>query len=127
MAYKKLATLTFGLYRETAKGRVSWEETTSTGVYQASFSNYSVTISLEDSQEGAEHDVRISIFNDEANVIESFSDIDLDVEWFREIDANDTPYKIMHGLYETARRIALGSEQAINDILSELDDDGIPF
>ena len=127
MAYRKLAKLALGLYRETVDGRVDWEETTSSGVYQASFSNYAVTISLQESQDDEENNVRISIYNSEASMIESFSDSALDCDWFFEMDVTETPFKIMYELYEIARRTALGSEQAVNEILKELEDDDLPF
>jgi len=70
--------------------------------------------------------VRITIVNEVGSEIETFVDEDLSSEWFDEIGVDEGPYTIMKSMYEVARRRALGSEQAINDILRELDDD-LPF
>ena len=133
MSYKKLATLTKRLYERTLAGSIDWEETALNDVYQTSLADYSLRISLEESQtlevsqSSVQSDVKIAIVNDVGSVIESFLDEDLSPEWFHEIGVNEHPYKIMYSIYEIARRRALGSEQAINDILKELDDEDIPF
>lgn len=123
MAYKKLAILANGLYRKTLAGNINWKETEIDGVYQASLASYSVRISLDESEAGRASDVRISIVSGEGSVIESFTDEDLDQEWLLELTVEEHRYRIMYGIYETARRLALGSEKAVNDILSELNGD----
>ena len=127
MAYQKLAVLTNALYKRTLSGKIEWKETALDDVYQTSLANYSVSISLVEAQRGGDPDVRISIFNDEGELIESFSDEDLSPEWLSDLNVRIPPYRLMLGIYESARRIALGSEQAINDILEELDDDDLLF
>ena len=127
MAYKKLANLASSLHRRTVAGTIDWEEMALDGVYQASLANYSVRISLVDSQGDEGVDVKISIINEEGSEVESFSDVDLKPEWFDGLSITGHPYDIMYNIYQTARRTALGSETAINDILEELGDDEIPF
>ena len=125
-AYEKLATLAYRLHQMTDRGKISWQETMTSGVYQASFSDYSVQISIE--QSGREPDVRISIFGTDGNELESFTDEDLSPEWLSEFEGITGAFGMMYGTYQTARRVALGTEQAINQILSALeDDDEIPF
>ena len=127
MAYKELADLTARLYRTSLEGQVNWEETVLKDVYQASLANYSVRISLEESQSSMQSDVRISIVNSEGTIVESFSDVDLDPEWLNEFQIEESPYRIMLNTYEVARRTALGAEKAIKDIVRELRDKEIPF
>ena len=122
MAYQKLADLAEKLSLKTQLGEIDWEETTEKGVYQASFSDYSVTISTLNREESQ---VLVRIFNDEGSLIEEFTDDDL----FIFIPNNDGQYfyKIMKETFEIARRHALGTEQVINKILAELDKDDLPF
>ncbi len=127
MAYQKLAVLTYNLHIKTEDGTINWEETAIDGVYQASLANYTVTISLQESRTAEGNDVKISIINNEGSEVESFLDIDLEEGWFQQIDVYEAPYNIMNNIYEVARRTALGSEKAINDILSELSDEEVPF
>ena len=127
MAYQKLAVLTYNLHIRTEDGTINWEETAIDGVYQASLANYTVTISLQESRTAEGNDVKISIINNEGSEVESFLDIDLEEGWFQQIDVYEAPYNIMNNIYEVARRTALGSEKAINDILSELSDEEVPF
>ena len=126
-AYQKLADLAYMLYHRTRKASIDWKEAVTPGVYQASFSDYSIQISLHGSQNTSDSDVKISVINDNGNEIESFSDFDIEREWLKKFGVEITPFKIMYETYEIARRSALGTEQAINKILSELDDDPIPF
>ena len=127
MAYRKLANLACKLYQKTIQGDVNWEETAWTGTYQASFADYSILISLQPSHKGGEDDVKISIRDGEGNEIESFLDVDLEDSWLLEFGVVETSYSLLKDTYDTARRAALGSEKAINEILSVLEDDGIPF
>jgi len=126
-AYKKLAELAYKLHQMTIKGKVAWQETVAAGVYQASFSNYSLQISLESSEslQGAK-DIRISVFGDDGNEIESFIDEDIN-QWISDFGDFRSGYHMMHETYEIARRSALGTEQAIDQILLDLEDDEIPF
>ena len=126
-AYQKLADLAYMLYQKTLKGSIDWKEAVEPDVYQASFSDYSIQISLVGSQNTSDSDVNISVINDNGNEIESFSDVDLEQGWLEKYNVESTPFKIMYETYEIARRSALGTEQAINKILSELKDDPIPF
>ena len=128
MAYQKLAILASKLHQRTVEGRIDWELTTIDGIYQASFANYSVRISVQPSRETEDDDVKIVVLDDQGLEMESFLDVDFDrVEFQETAGAGSSAYKIMKDTYDSARRVALGSERAINEILADLDDDGIPF
>ena len=122
MAYRRLAELTYRLYRKTLEGKIDWEVTASVDVYQASLASHSILISVQPSQTAAGEDVKIVIVDGEGNIVETFLDVDLDVSWFSEMGAELGPYTLMLDLYNQARRFALGSEKSIQDILNELDD-----
>ena len=126
-AYQKLADLAYMLYQKTLNGSIDWKEAVKPGVYQASFSDYSIQISVADSQNTGDSDVIISVINDNGNEIESFSDFDIKSGWLEKYNVESTPFRIMYETYENARRTALGTEQAINKILSELKDGPISF
>lgn len=127
-AYKKFTQLAYRLHKSTMEGNISWKETVSAGVYQASFSSYSLQISVIPSAEfQSAKNVKISVFGDDGNEIESFTDMDIVPEWLSEFQDVLNRYDMMYETYEIARRTALGTEQAIDRILSELEDHEIPF
>jgi hypothetical protein len=64
----------------------------------------------------AESDYQIQLLNDEGEVLDSFSDIELGQGYFEK----------MKNLFGTARRTALGTEKVLDEIIGELDDD-MPF
>jgi hypothetical protein len=99
------------LLERTMNGLIAWKETADNGTYQVSFASNSVQI-----KEGGENnaDFVIDLINDEGVVVDSFSDVDI---------GGSMPAKyfvMMKDLYQRARRIALGSEQILDDILGEL-------
>ena len=122
-AYQKLANLAYRLHLKTVNGSIDWKETVTVGVYQASFANYSIQIFVKPSELHEGEDVKISVIGEEGNEIESFLDVDIQFQWLQDLGGTDPPYAMMHETYEIARRSALGTEEAINKILSELEDD----
>ena len=118
MSYKKIGTIIQSLHEKTISGAITWEETEVDGTYQVSFPNYSVRIfSIKSS---TDNDYFIQIINEFGKVLDEVSDIDLK-------DIIDNPYKLMKEIHNSARRQALGVEDALDAILSNLDDLGIPF
>ena len=123
MAYEKLGILAVKLRDRTVAGDVNWEETAKTGVYQATFSDNTIQISLSLSEVPDEVDVTVVVLNDVGNEIESFTDSDIGP-----LIEDESAYKVMRETYDTARRLALGTEQVINSIIEALDEsDKIPF
>jgi hypothetical protein len=120
----KVEAMVRRIKEKTSEGQLQWEETEAEGVYQTAFTSYSVQVSLEDSREAQGTDVVLRIFNSEGKMIEEVRDPDLVG------DKYDSPkaFKEMRELYDTARRYAMGVEQALDQILKDLDDkDEIPF
>ena len=93
------------LLEKTLHGQISWSEGIRSGVYQTSFPNSTIKI-----EENEEDDICISIFNEEAKLIESFRETDLPPIYSMKF----------RKLYENARRIALGAEKVLDDVLALL-------
>ena len=118
-----MITLLIKLQDKTKKGIANWEETTKKESYQLSLPKYSLNISLGFSRKNPESiEYFLKIYDDTGRLIEQVGDEDFHVEGFE-------AYSVMKDIHETARRIAMGTEKAIDNILSELAevDDDIPF
>lgn len=114
MSDSKIVRLIQGIVRQTNAGKIDWEVTESEEVFQASFPNYSIRLSYTTSNMGT--DYWLTIMNDEGLVIESVSDVQIKSEL-------EGSYRIMEGLYSDARRVALGVDKALDDLLSIFDED----
>jgi len=124
MSSLKSKALIIRLLDRTNEGKVEWEETDIEGVYQASFRSHSVQIARKPARgdpEGAE-DIVLAVYNQEGKLIDEIGDPDL-VQFGL---STQEAFQLMSKLYETARRYAMGVEQAIDNLLQELNDD-IPF
>ena len=119
MTYEKMSTLVQRLYKKTKKGEIDWEEITEPGIFMAALPGYAVFISRRSSSgsdstfDQVGNDYVISINNLDGRVIEEVTDVDLRLVW-------EHSYRDMGNLYEAARRKAMGVEEALDDILSEL-------
>lgn len=110
----KYATLAQRLVARQAKGRLDWKETEADGLFQVSFPDYSIRISLQENRYGNDYAV-VSIYNEEGTELDTFSSLNLQDEW---PDANEQLVQ----LYQSARRAALGVDKAIDSLLRELSD-----
>jgi hypothetical protein len=99
------------LLDRTINGPIAWKETAEDGTYQVSFASNSLQIK-EDGPDGK--DIVIDLINDEGVAVDSFSDRDI------ETSEPGKYFRMMQDLYQRARRIALGSEQILDNILGEL-------
>jgi hypothetical protein len=110
--YQRLVAL---LIKRTKAGSAHWEPTAGQGMFALSLPDYSVRISkVENEQEDGIDDVFFQIVNSNGAVIDSFRDVDVVLE-------NELTYRDMESLYENARRIAFGVDQALDKLLEELD------
>ncbi len=117
MAYEKLARLVLKLAEKTSASEINWEQTAEDGTYQAAFADYSVHLYMIYNREGSP-DIFIRIHDENGNVIEEISDMDL-----REFNTDDINfYIVMKNMYDISRRQALGTEKIVNKILDILDD-----
>jgi hypothetical protein len=114
MSYEKIAKMLVVLKERTDVGDLPWSETEEGGVFQSSFSNYSVRILREQNPfEQDEIDIVLQIINDKGDVVEQVRDPDL-AQWFQK------PFIFMRDLYESARRRAMGVDDAIDEIMRSL-------
>ncbi len=120
MSVTKMAEIVRKLTSATDKGKVSWEETETENIFQVSYPTYSIRLSsIPSLTEPGEEDITIAIYNETGRKIESATDAQLD-------DSLDSAYQEMKKLHQMAKGYALGTEQTLDDIISELDP-GIPF
>jgi hypothetical protein len=114
MAFDKYKQLVDRLSQKTLNKELTWKESAQANAFQVSFTNYSVSFS----EQGAGPDYSIAIINSSGEVVDTFTDVDLD-------EGKGTAYfRKMGDLFQTARRQALGVDQAIDEILDDL---GEPF
>ena len=106
MAYEKLLRLAQALYEKTKSGELSWETTPNEATFQASFPKYSILLQKDGD------DVNLKICNEEGRVMEELTD----EEAFQHFDR-----PILGELFEIARRGAMGVEEALDEILSNLE------
>ncbi len=121
MPYTKLAKIIVKLVERTKAGSVTWEETGNRGVFQAAFPGYTIQVfSRENEDDPDVLDYIVRIVNEEGNVLEEVADLEL-----REV--MEHPLSTMKELYGLARRSALGVDEALNRILSSLEQKDVPF
>jgi|SRR5271165_2285425 len=104
MATQKLIDVAKALYERTVTGDLSWETTAKQGMFQVSFPNYSVLVLEEDG------DVTLKICNEQGQVVEEL----------KESQAIASRFSNMRELFEGARRIAMGAEHALDELLRNL-------
>lgn len=112
MSHIKTAVMLQTLVDKTAAGKVIWAETEQSGAFQTSFPNYSVRIFEAQNFENTT-DFVLQITNADGDVVEEVRDPEL-TEFF------EKPYVVMRDLHESARRRAMGVDDALDEILRSL-------
>lgn len=100
----------------TIADTIHWNETVDDGIYQISFSSFSLKI-YKLSIDTIDERIVIQILNENGTIIAEIDDSDI-----AEFDAYKQPkaWRLMDELYNKARSQALGVEDVINDIISVL-------
>jgi hypothetical protein len=116
-AAEKYQKLVERLVHKTDAHELDWKEkeTAEPDSFQVSFANYSIILSELYPRGGDTPDYIVSILNSEGTLIEPFSDV------FMLNATGGDYYSILSGLYRDARRKALGVDNALDEILNELD------
>lgn len=104
----RLNTLVNKLHDKTNNREISWEAGDADDEFVASFSTYSILLSKYLGQYNNES-VIITVLNDEGKTLETITSEDVINE------------SILGSLYEEARRIALGTDEAIDELINLLD------
>jgi hypothetical protein len=122
MADNKLIKLVELLAKRSEQGKVRWDKTLDDGVFQAAFSEgFSLRISERPSADDPEgSDFVVTLYNEEGEVIERFSDLDFGSDQI----LGQHPYHTLAEIYTTARRTAMGAAKAIDTIIGELREPG---
>ncbi len=101
----KLIQIAEIVYNQTQAGELKWEKTPDLNTFQTSFPSYSILI--QDSRDT----ILFKIYNEEGQIIEQLS----------EGQASNAGFSNLRDLYVTARRAAMGVEEALDEILKALD------
>ena len=113
MAYEKLAVLTRKLHERTIAGKIAWEVTALEWMFQSVFGGNLIQISE------IGNDIKIAILNAEGDQIESFTDVDIKLLF----SDPGKSFSLMTDIYSIAKRLALGTDQAIDSILLILEEE----
>jgi hypothetical protein len=136
MADPKLSILLKRLSKRTREGKIAWAKTIEDDKFQTAFpEGIAIQLSKRPSRDPDSPadaiDYVLTILNEEGDIVEELSDLDFDHS-----DLGENPYVLMREMHNTARRIAMGAEKAIDALLSTLEDpedeknvpqDDIPF
>lgn len=124
MSLVKMTQIVEQLISATNTGHINWEETEVEDVFQVSYPTYSIRIAEMPSETALDPDIVdivITVYNKEGKKIESVSDDQLK-------DAITNAYLQMKELYDTAKGYALGTEQTLDNIITDLSGaEDIPF
>ena len=109
---KKLITVMTRLYAKTKADVVDWEPSEDANIFAVKFSDYSITIVRMLATGNTPESFNLSIANSDGAVIQEMDSS----------TARDNGFADMSDLFYRARRHAVDLDQALDDILKELDD-----
>jgi hypothetical protein len=111
MAENKYWTLVRRLNAGTVSGKISWEQTSDFGTYQAGFAGFTIVLAEDDGR--MEY---MRLLNGDGEILEIVTDEDIDGP-----SAQHRPaYDLMRETYKLARRQVMGVDQALDAILGTL-------
>ncbi len=112
----KRALLAERLFSKTKAGELNWQETADENVYQVAFPGYALHIGEREFED--EPYIFIRLYNADGALMEDFDDGDLRNDVLPAGQASF--YGMMLETYNSARRVAMGVERALDKILEEL-------
>lgn len=112
---EKMLNLVLKLHAKTKEGQIKWERTASSNIFQYAFPSYVVRISVKQGDADAP-DYYITVKDSDGTTIESASDVSIGRAF-----PNAKVFATMEELFTLARREALGVDQALDSLLSELE------
>jgi hypothetical protein len=118
MEYEKQMRLVKKLVEMTNAGAIDWKPSLNSNTFQVSFRDNTLRITTKPSDTTADPDIEIQLLNGNGELVERFTDVDLQNE------DNSEPakwFKNMNSLYKVAQRTALGAEKILDEIISDLD------
>lgn len=114
---ENLQELVKSLLAKTREGRLEWVMAASPFAYSVAFPNSSVTVRRNDAR-GASDLYAISIYNDKGEEVDSFSAAVFHKPFESMLNAGMG--RLLQGLFDLARRKALGADETISEIRKEL-------
>ncbi|MBB3278082.1 MULTISPECIES: hypothetical protein [unclassified Pseudoxanthomonas] len=123
MIYPKLMTVAFKLASSTNAGHTKWQETEVDGMYQTSFARSSIRIATRRSKiDELSNEYFIEVLNADGDVVAELGDEDPS-----DIDERGRLYTALKETFEVAQRHASGADDILDDIIEEIDREGLPF
>lgn len=114
-AEAKLLQLVQRLAERTAHGSVIWEPTADKSTYQTAFPDYGVRIVEIQKADDLDPRYLIELLDANGNIIERAFDLDIVPD-----EGRPEALKAIRDLYTVVRRRALGVDNALDNLLSEL-------
>ena len=122
---QRQAKLAQRLYDMTKKKKINWKYDSFDDNVTAEFSKNKIAVEDGRDSEGSPF-IMVTIYSLSDEEIDKFNDEDL-----KNLSTSDPEYssfwKLMSQTLNLAKRQARGADDAIDDILDELDDDDVPF
>jgi len=109
---EKLAALLQRIYEKTVKGELRWEPTANGSAFTVPFARFSLSLERVPETRDLMGYILLRISNDRGQTIEEFTGG----------QAVQIGFPHMDELFDRARRIAMGLEEALDELLSELDE-----
>lgn len=112
------------LHKRTTEGKVEWEESTQARAFQADFGPFGLIIrETPDPDYPDEPDYSLTIVRKATNTaIETISNRTLRPLMDRTTDDGLNPYNVLRDTYKMARRTALKVDEALENLLQELEE-----
>lgn len=118
MVSDKLIRIIIKVVDLTDQGKLSWTQAQDPMTYFCDINGMKVQIQMIDSSQYPDsHDALFSIKNSAGSVVESL--IDTEIEGT--LAFGELPFPYLSGLFDKARRNALGIDTQLDDLLKELD------
>jgi hypothetical protein len=121
MAHDDQVMLVNRLSEKTKLGEVEWKQSADENAYQVVLKKNSIKLgrAKPTTNSGNNPLYIIELIDSEGEVVETFTDYDLDMEIHGRQDQEY--YAVLRDIYEMARRRALGADKVLKEILRDLD------
>ena len=100
---------------KTHEGQLHWERTANPSIFQTSFPSYVVRLNVRQEADSTP-DYVITVRGQDGTVLEQTSDVEIS-----KAVPSSNAYTVMADLFARARRQALGVNEALDSLLSELE------
>ena len=122
MTEEKLVEMVSKIDEKTSQTGLGREKTTNENEFQTILGRFVVRIREDYLPEQDGNDYTLTVTDNNGTVLESLTDSEL-ANMLKRVRTNYIPnaFQVMRSIFKNAKRQAMGVDQAIDDILSELD------